>query len=108
MVTVQAVRDLGGWEGLGDELLARLIRRAANLVALDVKVFGVSPSAEELNRLVELKACALAERIQRVPVSESAGGLSATYVTLQWRAEYTACLAAVLRAHGKILASPIM
>lgn len=108
MVTVQAVRDLGGWEGLDDEHLQRLIGRAKGLVCLDLAAFGVSPTAGELDRLVELKACALAERLQRSPVSESAGGLSASYLPLRWWEEYSEALSRTLKGYGKIVARPVM
>jgi hypothetical protein len=108
MVTVQEVRDLGGWEGLDDEHLQRLIIKATSLVRMDVATFGVSPSAEELDHLVELKTCALAERLQRVPVSESAGGLSASYLPLSWWQQYGEALARLLKGYGKIVPRPVM
>lgn len=108
MVTVQAVRDLGGFEGLDSAHLGRLIVKATSLVHLDLAVFDAAPSAENLDRLIELKTCVLAERLQRTPVSESAGGLSATYEPIQWAREYSSALKEVLDARGKAVARGIM
>lgn len=94
------VRALGGFEGLSDEALLALIEQAREAVGRDLTSLGVTgldPSA--LNALVAVKACALAAKRVRPPLSESIGGVSASYSRLDWDAEYAKELnAAVLAA----------
>ena len=100
MVTAEAVRALGGFEGLDDSQLSSVISEAKALVALDVQKLGLNLSEESLDRLITVKACELAARLQRTPVSEGAGGFSASYERLNWRHEYARVLKQVANANG--------
>lgn len=89
MAVVERVRLVGGWAGLTDSELAELATIATDEVHQDlVRVGAILPDASTYEELVVLRTCALAARRVRTPNTESAGGVSASYVPLHWEAEY--------------------
>ncbi|MEM3554215.1 MAG: hypothetical protein QXU79_00120 [Candidatus Micrarchaeaceae archaeon] len=100
MWLVERVRLLGGFPGLSDEELGALVALAEAQVTTDLERLGTQPDSTMRETLVVLRACALAARRARPPVSESAGGISANYKPLDWEAEYAAELNRVRLACG--------
>lgn len=88
MDMVARVRDLGGWAGLSDAELEALAALAREEVLHDLARVGAISDAATIDELVAVRTCALAARRVRTPLSESAGGVSASYVPLNWEVEY--------------------
>lgn len=89
---VDRVRALGRWPGLSDAELEALCATAEREVRNDLARLGLTPDTDTVEELIAIRACALAARIVRTPVSESVGGVSASYERLDWEAEYAKAL----------------